>query len=155
MSCLRPALYDDFGREIGGLQTSAGSSDVTDPVTTAVAVAVTTKAVEGLSEAGKAAFKALVRLVRGKLSSGPSATDVLARAQQGPGEARQELIEALRQAAADDVVFHAELRRLWQTVLNERSDPPAGGVVNHVSATVSGTVVQARDVYGGISLGRS
>jgi hypothetical protein len=45
-----------------------------------------------------------------------------------------------------DPGFAAELRNTWQQVSAERD-----GVVNQISGNVSGKVVQARDIEGGIS----
>jgi hypothetical protein len=47
---------------------------------------------------------------------------------------------------AEDPAFGEELRRTWQHVSASR-----GGVVNQVTGNVSGKVVQARDIKGGIS----
>jgi hypothetical protein len=58
----------------------------------------------------------------------------------------------LAQAAAEDPAFEAELRGLWREIMPylNASD---GGVVNTVSGTVEGNLVQARDVHGGIAFG--
>jgi hypothetical protein len=53
----------------------------------------------------------------------------------------------LAAAAAEDPVFGAELRHMWQEVGVTR-----GGVVNQIAGNVTGKVVQARDIQGSISL---
>jgi hypothetical protein len=58
----------------------------------------------------------------------------------------------LAQAVAEDPEFDAELRDLWRA-LSPHLDASHGGVVNSVSGTVEGNLVQARDVHGGISFG--
>jgi hypothetical protein len=127
-----------------------------DPVTTAVAVALVTRAVDGLSEAGKVAFAALSKLVRRKLADGEESHAVLVRAEARPADdaGRQALAEVLGQAAADDPRFAEELRRLWGRVQEERVSYTNSPVFNNVSGDVHGGVVQARDIQGGISFGR-
>jgi hypothetical protein len=127
-----------------------------DPVTTAIAVALVTKAADGLSEAGKAAFAALSKLVRRKLADGAASRAVLVRAEAQPADdaGRQALAETLGRAAAEDPTFAEELRRLWQRVQEERVGSSNSMVVNSVSGDVHGAVVQARDIQGGISFGQ-
>jgi hypothetical protein len=127
---------------------------VTDPLMTAVAATITTKVIEGVSEAGKSAVEALVRLVRRKLGTTEASQMVLVRAESEPGDvARQRALAAeLELAVARDRLFADELSRLWQRLTAE-----TGGVepvFNQVSGDVHGTVIQARDVQGGIAFGR-
>src|SRR2546421_2614774 len=128
-----------------------------DPVTTAIAVAVVTKAVDGLSDAGKAAFAALGRLVRRKLADGEESHAALVRAEAHPADqaGRNGLAEMIGGAAQHDPVFAEELRRLWQRVQEERISVTNAPVFNSVSGDVQGGVVQARDIQGGVSFGRS
>lgn len=127
-----------------------------EDILTAVALAMATKAVEGLTEGGKAAFAALARLVRQRFQRRASAQAALAAAEADPpDEARiQSLRDELAQAAADDPEFDRELRRLWRDV-SSHSTANTGGVINTVSGSVAGNVVQARDVHGGISFGET
>src|SRR5256885_15142151 len=87
-----------------------------DPVTTAIAVALVTKAVDGLSDAGKAAFAALGRLVRRKLADGKESHAVLVRAEAHPADeaGRKGLAEVIGGAGRHGPVFPAGLERLWQ-----------------------------------------
>jgi hypothetical protein len=55
--------------------------------------------------------------------------------------------EELARAEAEDPAFSAELRERWRTASVEQH----GGVNNQVSGTVSGKVLQARDISGDIS----
>jgi hypothetical protein len=130
---------------------------MTDPVTTAIAVALVSKTVEELTESGKAALVALGRLVRRKLGGRAESQALLVHAEAHPDDAapRQALAEALGQAAHDDRQFAEELHRLWWDVQNRRDAATGGGVLNTVSGDVGGNVVQARDVHGGISFGRA
>jgi hypothetical protein len=128
---------------------------VTDEdILTAVALALATKAVEGLTEAGKLAFAALARLVRERFQRRASAQAAIAEAEAGPTDEAhiQSMRDELAQAAADDPEFDRELRRLWRDVSAHRATN-AGGVINSLSGSVGGNVVQARDVHGGISFG--
>lgn len=130
---------------------------MTDPVTTAIAAALVAKAVDGLSDAGKAAFAALARLVRRKFADNQASRAVLARVEIQPGDqdARHALAEALQQMMIKDQAFAADLQRLWREVQDGNAAGVASPVVNLVSGDVAGTVVQAHDIHGGISFGRS
>jgi hypothetical protein len=106
-----------------------------------------------LAEGAKAAYSALTGLVRQKLVRTPGAPDALEAAQGDPSEVRlRELRTALAAAMSEDPAFGAEVRRLWGQVESQRVDG-ADAVVNTLSGRVTGNVVQARDVQGGISFG--
>ncbi|MFG1608589.1 hypothetical protein [Actinoplanes sp. NPDC049265] len=125
---------------------------------TTIAVTLATKTAEGLAASGKAALEALARLVRRRFDGRTAVQTALAEAEEeGKTESTEDdRIEALRralaQAIADDPSFEAELRDRWQA-LAPYLDASDGGVVNTVAGTVEGSVVQARDVNGGISFG--
>ena len=127
-----------------------------EDILTAVALTLATRAVEGLAEGGKAAFAALARLVRRRFQGHASAQAILTEAEADPAdEARiQALQEELAQTTADDPAFDHELRRLWHD-LGPYLATNADGVVNSLSGSVGGNVVQARDVHGGISFGET
>jgi hypothetical protein len=129
---------------------------MSDPLMTAIATTLTSKAIDGLSEAGKAAVQALARLVRRKLGADEASTDVLTRVEAEPaGEAdRLVLVRALTRAAADDPVFARELTSCWQELTAAHVVNAPDGVVNSVSGSVEGNLVQARDIHGGLSFGR-
>lgn len=126
-----------------------------EPVTTAVAAALATKAVDGLTEAGKVAFNALTRLVRRKLATNSQSSDILDHAQTYPGSEarRQALAEALARAMVNDRQFFERLAHLWQQVEEESSGTSDGPVLNMVSGDVDGSLVQARDIRGDVSFG--
>ncbi|MFY1671317.1 hypothetical protein ACN27G_15315 [Plantactinospora sp. WMMB334] len=131
--------------------------DVTDPVMVAVASALAAKAAEGLSDGGRAAFSALARFVRHRLRGDPDSERALeaARAQPHDDECVRRLAAVLETAVARDRWFAEELNELW---IQLRHRPVAGvdagnGMVNRAIGPVSGTLVQARDVQGGIRLG--
>lgn len=125
-----------------------------DPVMVAVAVTLASKAAEGLSEAGRAALGQLMQLVRGKLRADPDRAALeSAQAQPNDDLLVQRLATVLEGAAAQDESFAVGLTRLWTVLRDERAAATQGGVVNQVSGAARGTVVQARDIHGGITFG--
>ncbi|QSB13100.1 hypothetical protein JQS43_15795 [Natronosporangium hydrolyticum] len=121
---------------------------------TALATALAGKVAHGLSEAGRAAYQRLVRFVRGRFQADQAAEGVLAAAEADPSDHERlvELRAALARLAADDPQFDAELRTRWRE-LQPHLTAAAGSVRNTIAGDVSGNVVQARDVQGGISFG--
>jgi hypothetical protein len=121
---------------------------------TAIALTLATKTAEGLAAGGRAAFEALARVVRRRFEGRASAQAALAEA--GTDSTKDARIEILRQelaqAIADDPDFEAELRERWRA-LSPHLNAGGNSVINSVSGTVEGNVVQARDVTGGISFG--
>jgi len=116
-----------------------GGAVVDQELLTTVAVTLATKTAEGLAAGGKAAFEALVRLVRRKFHDPESSGSEV-------------LHQALTRAVAEDPEFEVELRDRWQD-LAPHLDARSRDMINNVSGPVSGNVVQARDVHGGISFG--
>jgi hypothetical protein len=131
-----------------------GGFDMTDPITTAIATAVATKAVSGLTEAGKRAYTVLMRLLRRKLAASPGSPDVLLSAQTHPTSAahRTVLAEALADAMADDPHFAEQLAAAWRHVQEGHTATSDGTVHNVVSGDIDGSLVQARDIHGNVSL---
>lgn len=127
---------------------------VLDPVLTTVATALAGKAATALAEGGRSALAALTRLVRGRLSGSAAGREALAEADAHPeDEARvHALARALEQACAADPEFHRRLRELCDQAGTELH-ADHGGVVNQITGSVGGNVVQARDIQGGISFG--
>jgi hypothetical protein len=120
----------------------------------AIAVALVARVADGVAEGGKAAIEALTGSVRRKFENHDAARSALADAAADPandikmGVLRQELAAA----ANEDRAFDANLRDIWRDVLSHL-DASDGGMVNIISGTVHGNVVQARDVHGGITFG--
>lgn len=123
-----------------------------DPILTAIAVAMSTRAAEGLAEAGREAFASLVRLVRRKAEKHRSLRTSLTieRAHSAAGDRVVALRRALADAAAQDAHFDQELRRRWE--LFHQATLRADAVTNTVSGSVDGPVVQARDIFGGVNV---
>jgi predicted phage gp36 major capsid-like protein len=130
-----------------------------DPILLAIAGALAGKAATALASGGRTALGRLYRLVAGKLSAKEQDTKLLeavaertdvARPEQEPEVGR--LAEVLDRAGRDDPEFAGRLRELWTEARTELT-ADRGGVINEVSGDVSGTVVQARDIHGGINIG--
>ena len=112
-----------------------------DPVLVSVAAAL----------AGKSA-SSLYDLVKKKFSRSPEATTILEEALGSAPDSPQvrALSAELDRAERADPAFASDLRAVWgQVSVQQRAD--SDGVVNQVSGTVSGNVVQARDIDGGVS----
>jgi hypothetical protein len=110
-----------------------------DPVLLAIASTLATKAAGTLYDLVKSAFgrhpKAAAALVAAA-DEEPESAAVLA------------LAERLAQVETAEPEFREQLRSAWA-----RSDQTAdhGGVVNQITGNVTGNVVQARDISGGVS----
>ncbi|WP_329013007.1 hypothetical protein OG271_03650 [Micromonospora rifamycinica] len=124
-----------------------------DPILTAIAVTLATRAVEGLTDAGREALASLMRLVRGKATDHRALrASLAAEPASAEGDDRAAgLRRALVDAAARDPGFDQELCRRWETFhqTTVRSD----AVTNTVSGHVTGPVVQACDISGGVHVG--
>ncbi|MEV6622519.1 hypothetical protein AB0M83_40455 [Amycolatopsis sp. NPDC051106] len=94
----------------------------------------------------------LYKLVKKKFSDDPEATAVL-EAAEGVAEdtpAIKKLRDKISEAQSKDPEFAKELHNEWERVRVE-NQAETGGVVNSVTGSVSGNVVQAREIQGGIS----
>ncbi|MCE0537769.1 hypothetical protein LWF15_19945 [Kineosporia rhizophila] len=100
-----------------------------------------------LGEAGRQAWQALGQLIRGKR---PAAEDGASTEVALPeGAELPSLVDHLNTWAAQDPSFAAALHSWWQNTAPLRVSQDS--VTNTVDGTVSGHVVQARDISGGIS----
>ena len=127
-----------------------------EPILAAMALTLATKAAEGIAELGRSAFTALAQLVRRRFDGHPAATVALIEAETSPDDKERirSLQTQLERAVAADPEFGAQLALLWSELvphLNATSD----GVVNYVTGSVEGNVVQARDIRGNIMFGNS
>lgn len=110
--------------------------DVPDPIFVSIATALATKSATSLYDLVKRKFtgrKEAAAALEVAEGAAPDSPEVAALAAQ------------LRTAEAEDPAFGAELRHTWQ-----RIDVDRGGTSNQITGNVSGKVVQARDVEGGI-----
>lgn len=130
-----------------------------DPILLAIAGALAGKATTALASGGRTALGRLYRLVADKLSVKERDTKLLEAVAERTDVARPDqeaevgqLAEVLDRAGRDDPDFAGRLRELWTEARTELT-ADRGGVINEVSGDVSGTVVQARDIHGGINIG--
>ncbi|MBQ1067151.1 hypothetical protein ACWEOR_19575 [Micromonospora chalcea] len=123
-----------------------------DPILTAIAVALSTRAAEGIAGAGREAFASLVRLVRGKARDhrGLEASLAIEPTPATVDDRAVALRRALADAVAQDPDFGQELGRRWETY--HQAYLRADAVTNTVSGRVGGPVVQARDILGSVNL---
>lgn len=115
-----------------------------EPILTAVATALATKAATGLYE-----------LVKERFTGDKSATKALVKANGAAPGSRQhrELTATLHRVTEADPAFAERLHQEFAKVDVDQSSSQhaeTDGVTNHISGNVSGNVVQARDVHGGI-----
>ncbi|MET9225835.1 hypothetical protein [Lentzea sp. NPDC003310] len=102
------------------------------------------------------AFQLVYEMVRTKLS-GDSALERLELEANQAGQirprTRARLVMALEDAAEDDAHFAQELRAaVAEARKSERLDVESrGSVTNQITGNVSGRVVQARDIHGGVT----
>ena len=109
---------------------------MSEPFFLTVATALATQSVD-----------ALFQLVKRKFADRREAKKAL-EAAAGAAVGSPEIVAVaghLAAAADEDPAFDAELRQTWSATASE------GGVVNQITGNVTGKVVQARDIEGGIS----
>jgi hypothetical protein len=127
-----------------------------DPLFSSVAAAVAGKAAEMAVQGGKDACAALVRLVRERFGHDKEAAAALEAAGRSPHDeaAIAGLTLALERMVAADAGFAARIGELWPRAALELS-ASEGGVVNSATGSVSGHLMQARDVRveGGLHFG--
>ncbi|MEU5690309.1 hypothetical protein [Actinosynnema sp. NPDC020468] len=111
-----------------------------EPVLVSIAAALSSRAVAGLYD-----------LVRTRFAGDQEATAALAAVEGARPDSPQvrALGQALADAERDDPGFASALRHEYHRTRVDQH----GEVNNSVSGTVHGTVVQARDIQGGISFG--
>lgn len=110
---------------------------VPEPILVSIAAALAAKSATSLYELVKQKFagrKAAAAALEAAAGADADSPEVVA------------LGEQLAAVEAEDPQFAAELRATWQQVQADR-----GGVVNQITGNVTGKVVQARDIEGGVS----
>ncbi len=129
-----------------------------DEIMMAVASALAGKVAQDAVGGARGAWEALVRLVRDRFAHDKAASAVLEAASARPTDpvAVHELGQALERVAIVDPGFADQVRALWPRASAELS-ATSGGVLNVSTGTVSGHLVQARDLHieGGLHLGGS
>jgi hypothetical protein len=119
-----------------------------DALTTAVASALVGKGAEVALEGGRSACVRLLKVVRRRFARDKDAMEVLDAAQRGSVDPSTiaELAKLLEHFMAEDAAFALQVRTLWSQASMELS-ASGDGVINTATGTVSGNLVQARDVH--------
>jgi hypothetical protein len=119
-----------------------------------IVTAIASGAGGSLGAKGTEAMSRLLSGLRARFRHQPESRGALEISVEEPGDlaAREHLVALLREHMGSDDEFAAWLANLWAEV---RPALQAGGSVsaNVVSGTVHGSVVQARDIQGGIRQG--
>lgn len=127
---------------------------MTDPIMLTAATTLVAWATTQLAQGGREAVGSLVTFLRDRFRHEPMACAAIEGAIGEPSPSATRLLAAvLADEAGRDPGFAAEFRgRLAQVeaTLTASSD----GVLNSISGDVGGTVVQARDIHGGVSFGK-
>jgi hypothetical protein len=125
---------------------------VSDPIMAAVATALVTWATTTAAQGGREALVSLVTLVRKRFQSRSSDRELVERALDGQVEPAhaEPLAELLRRESEVDPEFARQVHVLWRAARAQSDGHPQ--VANAVFGDVDGTVVQTRDVHGGIHL---
>ena len=124
-------------------------------LTVAALAALATQLLGGaVGEAGKSAWTALTELV-GRRSERQRVAEAVQDAAERPESNGRALVlaELLDEAAAADPGFADQLREWFEESQRVVDGGGTGNVRNEVSGQVSGSVVQARDITGGINFG--
>lgn len=122
-----------------------------DPLSTSVAVAVTTGATAALSDGVRVLVTRLAAALRERFGRGVSDQATLEEAiRDGEAKTVQRLAELIGERMREDPAFANQIRTLWRELVEEQE---RSEVTNTVHGEVHGSVVQARDVSGGIRFG--
>lgn len=124
-----------------------------DPVMQSIATALAGQAANALGAGGKKALEKIRDLIRRRAENDPETKTALEAADDRPADHPKvtALAERLDHLSESDPEFGTQLRAAGEQLHNELTASD-GGVVNQNSGTVSGSLIQARDVHGGISL---
>lgn|GEM_PF-3339561 len=125
---------------------------MTEPIVATVVSALVTWATTAVAQGGSSAVKSWVQLIRNRFQERPTELAVVEgtlSTQVQPAQTTQ-AVELLRQEAEQDPEFARQLITLWRAVGTPGFSDDS--VTNKISGDVEGTVIQARDVSGGIHL---
>ncbi|MCX4474014.1 hypothetical protein OOK41_27530 [Micromonospora sp. NBC_01655] len=124
-----------------------------DPIMVTAATTLVAWTTNELAQGGRLAVTALIDFLRDRFRREPEAREVIEGLLHQPSpDAARPLAELLDREAQRDPAFGAEFQARWKRTDAAVAAGP-GGVANSISGDVSGPVVQARDVHGGISFG--
>ncbi|MFY1653240.1 hypothetical protein ACN27J_20415 [Solwaraspora sp. WMMB762] len=125
---------------------------MTEPIMATVVSALVTWATTAVAQGGSNTVKSWVRLIRNRFQERPAELTLVegTLSTQVQPEQTTQAAELLWQEAERDPEFARQLVALWRAVGTPGSSD--GSVTNQISGDVEGTVIQARDVFGGIHL---
>lgn len=123
-----------------------------EPITMSIAAALVGGVSAALSDGTRALVTKLGSLVRERLRRNASDDDLLESMLRAPPDdtSVRRLAELLDQRMREDPQLAGELRSAWREVAAAMEAEP-DSVANRVNGPVHGSVVQARDVQGGIT----
>lgn len=126
---------------------------MTESIMAAVATALTTWGTTAFTESGRAAAGSLISLLRDRFGRGTAEREIVEDVLAGSADADAalRLARILEHAAEKDRQFGNDVSDCWRRI-SAPVHASDGGVANSIEGGVSGSVVQARDVYGGISI---
>lgn len=121
-----------------------------DPLTTSIATAVATGATTALADGVRTMVTKLAAVIRDRFRREQSDQDTLDAAMRDPSDtaAVGRLAELLEGRMRDDPDFAERVRALWSEIAAASHDK----ISNVVTGPVHGSVIQARDVHGGIAI---
>ncbi|MFD6679965.1 hypothetical protein [Micromonospora parva] len=124
-----------------------------DPLMVTAATTLVAWTTTELAQGGRLAVAALVDFLRDRFRRESEAQEVIEGLLHQPSQdTAHTLAELLDREARRDPTFGAEFQARWEwTNATVAAGPDI--VANSISGDVSGSVVQARDVHGGISFG--
>ncbi|MFC8845693.1 MULTISPECIES: hypothetical protein [unclassified Micromonospora] len=124
-----------------------------DPVMVTAATTLVAWTTTELAQGGRLAVSALVDFLRDRFRREPEAREVIEGALRQPSQdTARALAQLLDYEARRDPAFGAEFQTRWEQA-NAAVAVGPDSVTNSISGNVSGPVVQARDIHGGISFG--
>jgi hypothetical protein len=125
---------------------------MTDPFTTSIATALAAGATAALGDGVRALITRLGALVRERLRRSPPDDEVLTAVAGDPRDpdSVRRLAGVLDQHMRDDPEFAERLRALWTEITAAARS--GDEITNLVHGEVHGSVIQARDVQGGITI---
>lgn len=122
-----------------------------DPLLLAAATTLVTWTTTELAQDGRVAVSAMIGFLRDRFRREPEARNVIDTVLHQPSpDAARLLAELLHRETLRDAAFGAEFHVRWEQA-SKAVAASLGVVANSISGDVTGPVVQARDVHGGIS----
>ncbi|WP_405115343.1 hypothetical protein OG559_12490 [Micromonospora sp. NBC_01405] len=124
-----------------------------DPLMVTAATTLVAWTTTELAQGGRTAVSALIDFLRDRFRREPEAREVIEGMLHQPSQdTARALAQLLDREVRRDPAFGAEFQARWEQA-NAAVAAGPDSVANSISGDVSGPVVQARDIHGGISFG--